>query len=135
MADAVEGDSTNYEGHHVAAPSADSRRKNGSPAPHGNTEMELVNVHLQLWTQSRASVDEHPVARDDAHLERHSATREDTSGHPVDPNVEKGLSRHARQSEVACSAARLRLSSLRSHLWAMSASHPAEEFREFGETE
>ena len=81
--------------------------RSGSQATHGNTYMELVDVHLQHRPHSGASLDELPLARDDAHLDRLSASREGTSGHSVDQNVDKGLSSASLLCSVVDSASRV----------------------------
>ena len=85
----------------TVAPSAPLRRAHGSQAPHGSANIQLVDIHLQLRSRSGTGIDERPLARDDAHLDRYSASREGASGDPVDPNVDKGLTSLRRPSECS----------------------------------
>ena len=59
--------------------------QDGSQTPHGNTYMELVDVHLQFGPRPGTGIDECSPARDNAHLDRYSASGEGAQGHPVDP--------------------------------------------------
>ena len=65
--------------------------QDGSQTPHGNTDVELVHVHLNLRSHPGPSINKRSPTGHDAHLERDPASREDASGHRVDSDLEQRL--------------------------------------------